>query len=37
MTPAEAREVEHFAYPLPFNRELDRPYRAPKKLQEMIR
>lgn len=36
MTKAEIKETEHMAYLVPFNRELDVPYRAPKKLKEMI-
>jgi len=36
MTSSEIKQIEHMGYLVPFNRELDVPYRAPKKLKEMI-
>lgn len=36
MTQSEIREIDHMAYLVPFNKELKLPYRAPKKLKEMI-
>lgn len=36
MTQSEIRTTEHMAYLVPFNEELNLPYRAPKKLKDMI-
>lgn len=36
MTVSERRTIDHMAYLVPFNNELDPPYRVPKKLKEMI-
>jgi len=36
MNVSDRRKIDHFAYAVPFNSELDLPYRAPKKLKDMI-
>jgi len=36
MTNNEIRDIDHMGYLVPFNDELNLPYRAPKKLKEMI-
>jgi len=36
MTQSEIKEIEHMAYLVPFNEELNVPYRAPKKLKDMV-